>query len=287
MSTKVPLSALENDVETETGGEKKPEGMSGMRKGESKPKRPIATPMSNMSNRPSAAALGFSTVHMTDAEVAQRMSHVSTPDPVPSRPKRKASPRKRLAEPKRKNKKPEMNESDDEDKMQMANSSKRSSSASSSSSSSSAAASTSSSSSTSEGSKKPGTSSDKLQEVREKPLTVRTEFPKNNIRRWMTPGSRYPISAMTVKSSSTSPKTTQSTLVGWLASDSGKEPVNKEDEEKKEERDEEKVEGEKPEGETLVIPRHRRRVKSFRNSTTIVVGRGFVSFILQLLYTSL
>ena len=205
--------------------------------------------------RPSAAALGFSTVGMTDSEVAEAMAQEAY-NPKKNMPKKSVAKPKSKAKAKAKTKtgrkKQNVNESDDD------------------------SSSTSSSSTT----RLTSSSDDENNKTENKAgtlvLNVRKHFPMTNIRRWMTPGSRFPMPEMLQPLLGTKRKIQLKLDDHWtkktespdnfshqcLNDTSSDAKLGKEEEPSRKEKE---SEGERPKDD-LPIPRHRRRTKSWRYS---------------------
>ena len=187
-------------------------------------------------SRPSAAAVGFCTVGLTDEQVLDKAAKFYKEG-------------KKLLEKDLK----ELGLSGAkvrDDKAGVASSSTSSTSSKSSSS----------SSTSSSGSKKGKEDAEK--DTRDRTYSVRTEFPKTNIRRWMTPGPRFdvPPNLPSRDDITQEGQKFKQTEIDWI-----KPPTDllKETEKKKTKEKEEK----KAKDEELPIPVHRRRTKSWRHLT--------------------
>jgi cobalamin biosynthesis Mg chelatase CobN len=205
--------------------------------------------------RPSAAALGFSTVGMTDSEVAEAMAQEAY-NPKKNMPKKSVAKPKSKAKAKAKTKtgrkKQNVNESDDD------------------------SSSTSSSSTTSSTSSSDDENNKTENKAGPLVLSIREHFPMTNIRRWMTPGSRFPLPEMLQPLLGTKRKIQLELDDHWtkktespdnfshqcLNDTSSDAKLGKEEEPSRKEKE---SEGERPKDD-LPIPRHRRRTKSWRYS---------------------
>ena len=104
-------------------------------------------------------------------------------------------------------------------------------------------------------------------------LKVRPEFPKTNIRRWMTPGSRYdtPQNLPTMEDIIQDKRHFKQTKIGWVKPSLAQ---LKETKGKGEDPGAAGKEGKDAKNDELPIPKHRRRTKSWRYLIYVIWVRG-------------
>ena len=234
--------------------------------------------------RPSAAAAGFSTEGMTDKEVSKAVAKGL------GNPYKRKGPAKKVEEEEMDDEEEEMDDEeekmdDEEEEMNdaagIASSDAESidSTAPKHATTSSQSSTSSTSTSSSDSSCKPASEKGPSGTAEKAGFKIREEFPVTNIRRWMTPGSRFQKPPLLLKAKQSNRRNQiriddmwSSCSQGLISPNSSRTTGCQSQEEPCEDSKEKKgeIDGDDGQGETkkpeLVVPTHRRRTKSFRHS---------------------